>query len=115
MQPMGDSRLAAAVTRLLKRSTTLDDGEVRVLWADLTGERPAGHRDQEISPADWWAKWKVGRKLRDEVAHQGAAVSQEQAAEAVEFRAPLLRHEPPSTAGLAPSRLRPGLLPAPPH
>jgi hypothetical protein len=84
MAPYGDPRLSAAVIRLLRSSVTLDHGQVRELWAEWTGERPAGHSQLKIDPVNWWAEWKTARDLRDDVAHKGERVSEAQGTAAFE-------------------------------
>ena len=82
LKAKGDPRLAAAVLRLLRRSTTLIDKDCRRIWGDFTGDYPAGRPELTLAAAPWWDDWKRARDLRNEVAHQGLAVSTEQATSA---------------------------------
>lgn len=78
MRPLGDARIVDAALRGLRRPISLASDDTRKVWAEVTGERPAGDSALEIAPASWWTNWQLARKLRHDIVHDGKKVSPEE-------------------------------------
>ena len=78
MRPLGDERLVKLALRALRRPVSLASLDVRRIWAELTGERPAGHIKLKVAPAPWWNEWERARALRHAVVHDGRKPSAEE-------------------------------------
>jgi hypothetical protein len=87
-----EPRVTDAVIALIRGSPALDNGHVRRLWSECTGDNPAGIPDKGIKPSEWWKAWKEARDLRDEIAHRGATVTQQQAEDAYAASAKYIEH-----------------------
>jgi hypothetical protein len=65
-------------------TTSLADGRIRRLFEELTGDSP--------QKSSWWQAWDASRKVRHRVAHQGATVTPQQAADVILLADTYVRH-----------------------
>jgi hypothetical protein len=63
----------------LGQGKSLDDRRARKLYATLTGENPAGDKNQGCPRAPWWDSWETSRKLRHHVVYAGQQITRDQA------------------------------------
>jgi hypothetical protein len=88
----GAQVLGDAVMSLVGNTISLDDSRVRKVYQALTDDYPGGHDDLGRQRAPWWDAWQVGRKLRHNVAHNGARVTSEQATSAIDSVVAYIAH-----------------------
>jgi hypothetical protein len=65
-------------------TTSLADNRICSLFEQLTGS--------DSQKESWWEPWKASRKVRHSVAHQGAAVTSQQATDAISLADDYVRH-----------------------